>query len=182
MSHGSAPHPHRIVLVGFMAAGKTTVGRMLADRLGWTFVDFDDEIRTRTGSDAGTIIRTRGEPELRALEAELTGAFAGVDGVVLAPGGGWVTQPGLSVRLGPGTVRVWLRVSPSEAVRRAEAEGLDRPLLGPPAGRLERAAELARRREPLYAVAELTVDVDGKAPAAVAEEIVHRLELEPGGE
>jgi shikimate kinase len=182
MSHGPVPELRRIVLVGFMAAGKTTVGRMLADRLGWAFVDFDDEIRARTGSEAGAIIRTRGEAAFRALEAEVTGDLGERDRVVIAPGGGWVTQPWLADRLGPGSARVWLRVSPAEAVRRAEVEGRDRPLLGPPEGRVERAADLARSREPLYSAAELTVAVDGKDPAAVTEEIIRRLGLESGGE
>ncbi|MEJ2503697.1 MAG: shikimate kinase [Gemmatimonadota bacterium] len=182
MSHGPVPGIDRIVLVGFMASGKSTVGRLLARRLGWSFLDFDETIRDRTGRDAGTLIRTRGEAAFRALEAELTHEAAGLTAVVLAPGGGWVTQPGLADLLGPGTVRVWLRVSAAEAVRRADAEGRDRPLLGPAAGRLERAAELIRRREPLYSAAELAVDVDGKDPEAVVEAIVRGLAPETGGE
>ncbi|NIP83801.1 MAG: shikimate kinase [Gemmatimonadetes bacterium] len=177
MSHGGAPPPERIVLVGFMAAGKSTVGPVLARRLGWEFVDLDDRIREETGRTPAAILRDEGEAAFRRLEAALTDGLAGRRRLVLAPGGGWVTQPGLARRLGPGTVRVWLRVSLDEALRRADTSEADRPLLGPPDGRRERVAALLERRRADYAAAELTVDVDGREPADVADEIVGRLGL-----
>ena len=79
----------RIVLIGFMAAGKSTVGRILADRLGWAFVDFDDEIEERTGLAVRDFFRIYGEQAFRELEAELTEELADAEHVVLAPGGGW---------------------------------------------------------------------------------------------
>jgi shikimate kinase len=162
-----------------MAAGKSTVGRLLARRLGWDFVDFDDLVRDRTGRSAGSLIRERGEGALRALEQELTEELAGRRSVVLAPGGGWATRPELSERLGPGTVRVWLRVSPAEAVRRAARQDEDRPLLGGAddadgAEAVGRAESLLAEREPLYATADAVVDVDGKEPEAVALEILRQ--------
>lgn len=167
-----------------MAAGKTTVGELLADRIGWRFIDFDREIGERTGLSAGRLIRERGEAALRDLEAELTAEIAGVGEVVLAPGGGWVTRPELAARLGSGTVMVWLRIGVDEAVRRAadQAEAavgdrIDRPLLGPPNGRRERARELLESREPLYARAEVVVDVEDREPDVVVNEIVRRLGL-----
>lgn len=182
MSHGPAPLPERIVLVGFMAAGKTTVGRRLADRLGWRFVDFDEALERRTGLAPGALIRTHGEARLRREEARLTAELAGCRETVLAPGGGWITQPGLAARLGAGTALVWLRLPAAEAVRRAEREGgagadraVDRPLLGPREGRIERAEALLRGREPLYAAADVVVDVDELEPDAVMEEILRRL-------
>ena len=179
--YGHARPIERIVLVGFMAAGKTTVGRIVAGRLDWDFVDFDEAIAERVGRVPGDVIREDGEPVFRALEAEVTAELADRDRVVLAPGGGWATQPELAASLGPGTVRVWLRVSPVEAVRRAEADGTDRPLMGPPEGRVERMARLLRRRSERYEEAELVVDVDEKRPEAVADEIVRHLGLETGG-
>lgn len=181
MSHGPQPVPARIVLVGFMAAGKTVVGRILAGRLGWEFVDLDDAITERAGRSPGAIIREDGEAAFRALEAQLTEAVASRRHVVLAPGGGWVTQPELAASLGAGTVRVWLRVSPGEAVRRAVADGTDRPLLGAPADRVGRAARLLREREPYYRRSELDVDTDELSPEAVAGEILKRLGLATGG-
>jgi shikimate kinase len=174
-----------------MAAGKSTVGRLLADELGWEFVDFDDLVRGRTGLPAGSLIRERGEASLRALESELTDELAGRRDVVLAPGGGWATRPELSGRLGPGTVRIWLRVSAAEAVRRASVQGEDRPLLGHGDDEgvgdeadgdesLRRAEALLAEREPLYAAAEAVVDVDGKEPETVALEILRHTGLKQG--
>ena len=180
--YGDARVIERIVLVGFMAAGKTTVGRILAERLDWDFVDFDAAISERVGKAPGDVIREDGEPAFRALEAEVTGELRDRTRVVLAPGGGWAAQPGLAGSLGPGTVRVWLRVSPVEAVRRAEAEDTDRPLLGPPEGRVERMTRLLRRRAGRYGEAELAIDVDEKQPGAVVDEIIRRLRLGTGGE
>lgn len=164
-----------------MAAGKTTVGERLADRLGWRFIDFDREIEDRTGRTAGRLIRERGERALRDLEADLTTELAGVEDVVLAPGGGWVTRPELAARLGSGTAMVWLRVGVDEAVRRAEADEadrIDRPLLGAAEGRRERARALLESREPLYARAEVVVDVDDREPEVVVGEILRRLEVD----
>lgn len=166
-----------------MAAGKSTVGRFLAERLGWELIDFDHRIRERTGRSPGAVIREDGEAAFRALEADVTRELAGRTGVVLAPGGGWGADPALAALLGEGTVRVWLRVSPEEAVRRAESEGVDRPLLGDGAAadRVARAEGLLARREAAYRAAEIAVEVDGKAPAEVVDEIVGRLEGEARG-
>jgi shikimate kinase len=176
-----------------MAAGKTTVGRALAHRMGRQFVDLDELVLERTGRTAGAIIRADGEAAFRRLEAEITGHLAGRSGLVLAPGGGWGANPELARMLGPDTVRVWLRLSAAEAVRRAIASGEDRPLLDPAespgddpgadrgedrgeeADLVRRAERLLQQRESAYAEAELVVDVGGKEPAEVADEIVRRL-------
>lgn len=175
-------------MVGFMAAGKSTIGRRLASRLGWEFVDFDERIRERTGRTAAALIREQGEPALRALEAALTDELADGSRVVLAPGGGWGADPTFAGRLGPGTIRVWLRITAEEAVRRAREDarrGVDRPLLGPAdepdASRIERARSLLAGREQAYAAAEVVVDVDGREPAVVVDEVVRRLNVESGG-
>lgn len=160
-----------------MAAGKSTVGRLLADRLGWQFLDFDEAILERTKRTAGEIIREDGEAAFRALEAELTRALAGRSGVVIAPGGGWGADPDNARRLGPDTTRVWLRIPVEEALRRAEQDGrrgVERPLLAGSgeAERLQRARGLLAERERAYAAAELVVDVEGKSPEAIVDEIL----------
>lgn len=164
-----------------MASGKTTVGRLLAARIGWTFVDLDEAIQERAGATAGTLIRTRGEAFFRELEADVTRELAGRSRMVMAPGGGWAARPELAEALGMGTFRIWLRVSPEEAVRRAEADAADRPLLGHPIGRRARVRELLARRTPSYADAEAVIDVDGKEPEVVVLEILRRLDLDSGG-
>lgn len=161
-----------------MAAGKTTVGRLLARRTGRRFLDLDDLVTERAGLTPAELIRERGEPALRALEAELTAELAGRSGVVLATGGGWGSDPGHPAGLGPDTVRIWLRVSAAEAVRRAAADNVDRPMLGDaadPEARLARARSLLARREAGYAAAELVVDVEDRQPGEVVEEIIRRL-------
>src|SRR5687768_9084397 len=84
----------RVVLVGFMGSGKTTVGRQLASRLGWTFVDLDDEVEARAGMSVDELFRARGEAGFRALESEAGAAALGRSATVLAPGGGWSLAPG----------------------------------------------------------------------------------------
>lgn len=157
-----------------MASGKSTVARELARRLRWTVLDFDEEIERRTGLSVAEIFRLHGETEFRLMEARLTDELAESEGVVLAPGGGWITQPGLLERLAPGAVVVWLRVSPEEAVRRAGGDAAHRPLLAgsDPVGR---ARQLVGEREHLYSRADFTVDVDGKDATAIAVEIEGRL-------
>jgi shikimate kinase len=164
----------RIVLVGFMAAGKTTVGRLLADRLGWRFVDFDPEIEALAGRSIEHIFAEDGEATFRALEAELTERMADERHVVLAPGGGWITQQSLVARVRPGSFFIWLKVSPEEAVRRAQADPTVRPLLKT-RDPLASARRLLGEREDGYALADWIVDVGGRAPLDVARELSERL-------
>lgn len=160
-----------VVLAGFMASGKTTVGRMLADRLGWEFVDFDEEIERRTGRSVGEVFRRGGEAEFRRMEADLTAEVAGRERLVLAPGGGWITQPALLQGIRSGALVVWLRISPEEALRRAEADGTHRPLLAGARDPLDRARALLQHREPFYRLADAVIDVDGRSPDEIADAI-----------
>ena len=157
----------RVVLVGFMAAGKTSVAAELARRLGWEPLDLDREIEAREGRTVPELFRVHGEGHFRALEAALTAEVAARERVVLAPGGGWITNPALLEALGPGTLSVWLRVSPEEALRRAAPTRGTRPLLDVP-DPLAKIRALLAEREPLYARAQLHVDTDGRDAAEVA--------------
>lgn len=167
--------PSRIVLVGFMAAGKSTVGRRLAERVGYRFVDLDEEVVRRAGRTIAAIFRRDGEPAFRRLEAEASRALDAQRAFVLAVGGGWMARPELRDRW-PDAVRVWLRVGAAEAVARLEREGglASRPLLDPVDP--ERAArELLAERETAYAAAEISVETEGRDPDAVVGEILRRL-------
>lgn len=182
----TGPEPRRrppsvIVLVGLMAAGKSTVGRLLADRLGWRFIDLDQEIVREAGTTIAEIFRTRGESAFRAMERRLTAALHSVAPAVLAPGGGWITNPGVREALPAGARLVWLRLSPEEAVRRALATGQERPLLAGP-DPLDAARTLLAAREPLYATADLVVDVEGREPADIVQEIIGSIGIGANGE
>lgn len=166
----------RVILIGFMAAGKSTIGRLLAERLGWIFIDFDEEIERRTGLPIPEIFRCFGEGEFRAIEAAITREVAEVEEAVLAPGGGWITQPELLDYFGPETLVVWLRISPEEAVRRAERTLTHRPLLAAAADPLVTATLLVQEREPLYRLADVAVDVDGRDAPDIAMEIAAMVE------
>ncbi|MEJ2185964.1 MAG: shikimate kinase [Gemmatimonadota bacterium] len=164
----------RVVLVGFMAAGKSTIGRLLADRLGWRFVDFDAEIESSSGRSIHRIFAEDGEAGFRALEADLTERVADELDVVLAPGGGWITQGPLVDRLRPCSLFVWLRLSAEEAVKRAGTDPIVRPLLST-ADPLAAARRLLAARERDYALADWIVDVEGRAPRNVARDLSERL-------
>jgi shikimate kinase len=161
----------RIVLVGFMAAGKSTIGRDLAERLGWGFIDFDEEIERRTGLTIPEIFERHGARGFREMERLLTEELVTLHEVVLAPGGGWITQPDLLDYFGPETMVVWLRISPEAAVARAMRTITHRPLLADAPDPIERARILIEEREPLYRMADFAVDVEGRETEDVVAEI-----------
>lgn len=170
---GSVPPPaelpSRIVLVGFMASGKSTVGPILAKRLGYRFVDLDVEVERLAGRSIPEIFRARGEAGFRRLEARVTAGLDGVERVVVAAGGGWMTRSELRDRW-PDAVRVWLRVTAETVVARAGDDLASRPLLDRE-DPVRAARALLAAREERYALAELRVDTDGRDPEAVAREI-----------
>ena len=160
----------RVVLLGYMTSGKSTVGRALARRLEWDFVDFDVEIERREGRAVREIIASGGEDSFREMEAALTEELAERRGVVLAPGGGWILNPEQLDRLGRATLSVWLRVSADETVRRLRDDSIDRPFRDHPDPRAKVAKMLAER-EPLYRLADISVPAEGRTPEGVAFEI-----------
>ena len=102
----------RVVLVGLMGAGKSTVGPLLARQLGWRFLDLDREIERIAGQSVQAIFSTQGEARFRELEADATTGLAGSSEIVVAAGGGWMAQRSLPERMGAGTFTVWLQVTP----------------------------------------------------------------------
>jgi shikimate kinase len=160
----------RVVLLGFMTAGKSTVGASLARRLDWTFVDFDVEIVRRAGRPVREIVDAEGEAGFRAMEGALTEEAAGRSAVVLAPGGGWILRPEQLDRLGRTTLSVWLRVSADETVRRLRADDIDRPFRDHPDPR-ERVAAMLAEREPLYRLADVSVPAEGRTVEEIAFEL-----------
>jgi shikimate kinase len=147
-----------IVLVGFMGAGKTTVGRLLASHLGLPFLDSDEVIVDRAGRPIARIFADDGEPAFRQLEHEVIADLLQGPAVVLALGGGAVHHPGTRALLADVEV-VHLRVSYAEAMNRVGGDR-GRPMLARPD-----IVQLYQDRSPLYAaVATRTVDADGTTP------------------
>ena len=166
-----APQPvERVVMLGYMASGKSTVGAAVARRLEWGFLDFDVEIERREGVTVPDLVAEHGIERLRELEAALTHEVAGARHLVLAPGGGWITRPELLALLGPGTLAVWLRVSPEETAHRLMADTIERPFRD----RDDPVTPIARMitdREPLYRLADLSIPTDGRSTESIAYEI-----------
>ena len=160
----------RVLLVGFMGSGKTRVGQLLADRLQWSFRDFDQEIQIRLGLSIPEIFRQHGEVYFRDAESRIGAELLREPDAVLASGGGWPGALGRMESLPPGTLSVWLKVSPEEAVRRARQEGPTRPLLAV-SDPVSEARSLLRRREPFYAKARLSLDSTALGPQELAERI-----------
>lgn len=159
-----------IFLVGMMGAGKSTVGKYLAERLGMDFVDLDEELERRCGVSIPFIFREEGEEGFRRRESALIEEFTRAKGLVVATGGGAVTQEKNRTLLKNAPIfTVHLKVSAEQCYRRTKNS--DRPLLqceNP----LEKITLLLESRNPLYGeVASLTVDTDGKASKRVAEEL-----------
>jgi shikimate kinase len=158
----------RVVLLGFMTSGKTEVGRSLALRLGWSHIDLDQEIQRVTGRTPERIFAEEGEAGFRKLEVELTPRALAPEHVVLSPGGGWITNPGLLESLPFGTLSVWLKVSPEEVVRRLNSNPHQpvRPLLqsSDPKSRIN---DLLARREELYRRAEISIETDRRSVSEI---------------
>lgn len=166
-----------IFLIGFMASGKSTVGRLLAAALGWGFADLDERIVAAAGMPITQIFAQEGEPAFRARERDAVRAAARERRMVFATGGGAPCfGDNLAEMRRTGRV-VALEVSPEEAVRRA-GRSSGRPLLDGAGDPLDAAAALLKERAPFYEQAELRVRTEGQAPAAIVAHVIEALALE----
>ena len=168
------PAVKRVFLVGPMGAGKTTIGKLLADELQFEFKDVDREIEVRAGVDIPWIFDQEGEPGFRVREAAVLDELSQMDGVLISTGGGAVLrEDNRQIMHERGTV-VYLHTTVAEQARRTGRDR-KRPLLQgrDPAAVL---AELMLVREPLYReVAHIVISTDGRGPKAVAHEIARQL-------
>jgi shikimate kinase len=163
-----------IFLVGLMGAGKTTVGRQLARRLGKQFYDTDHEIEHRTGVRVAVIFEIEGEPGFRAREAQVLEALTALDDVVLATGGGAVLDPANRARLRDRGFVIYLHAQPRDLHHRTRHDK-SRPLLAD-ADPLARLEELHRVRDPLYReVADLVVETGRQSVGHLVESLLKRL-------
>jgi shikimate kinase len=165
----------RVLLVGMMGAGKTTVGRELSKRLGWPYFDSDAMVEAHTGKTVPEIFEERGEAAFRAEEARALAEAVTSDGpAVVSVAGGAVLDPDNRRRLAGGGTVVWLRADVETLAQRVGA-GRGRPLLSPDPETALRRLYLERR--PIYEeVADVVVDVDHRSAADVAAAILAELD------
>jgi shikimate kinase len=163
-----------LYLVGFMAAGKTTVGSFLADELGWCFVDIDSDIEAPEGKTIAEIFQRHGQDHFRELESRMIRSRVKLieagDPCVMALGGGAFVQPKNWELIQNNGVTVWLDCQ-LETVRKRLGEDTTRPL----AQDHEALAKLFEDRRPLYARADFRVDVDTDD----VNEVVQRIKALP---
>ena len=162
-----------LYLVGMMGSGKTSTGRPLAEQLGYGFVDADAVIEQAAGCSIPEIFERDGEAGFRALESQVLNAIGQRHSLVVATGGGVVTQQENWGLLHSGIV-IWLDVVPEQLMQRLRADSTVRPLLqtDDPDAALN---TLLNQRRPLYAEADLTVVIDQETPDAVADGILQLL-------
>jgi shikimate kinase len=175
--HTSTHAPTVLSLVGFMGAGKTTVGRALAVKLGWDFVDLDDLIQAREGRTIAEIFRQSGEKAFRDLERQVLRETIGsrrVVGSVLSLGGGaFIDNTNQQLLRENGIPAVFLDASAEELFRRCQQPGVDRPLLSDRNGFLA----LYEQRRPAYLSAAFCIQTAGREITWIVDEIVTRLRL-----
>jgi shikimate kinase len=163
--------PNRIFLIGPMGAGKTTIGKQLAQSLGMSFNDSDQEIQRRTGVDIPTIFEYEGEEGFRQREEQAIDDLTQIDNQVLATGGGAVVRPRNRQHLSARGIVFFLACSAEQQYERTYRDR-NRPLLHTE-DPLARLRSLMAEREPLYRdAADYTVSTEGRSASAVSNEIL----------
>jgi shikimate kinase len=160
----------RIVLTGFMGSGKSTVGPLVASRLGWRFLDADEVIVAETGMAISAIFAQRGEPAFREIERKTIARLAGEDALVLALGGGAIEDAVTRELLlnEPGTILVHLEITLDKALDRCSGTDQSRPVLADRAN----LATRYERRLPLYRAAHVSVPAGTMTADQVAVAVV----------
>ncbi|HEX6475242.1 MAG TPA: shikimate kinase [Candidatus Limnocylindria bacterium] len=170
--------PDRVVLVGMMGCGKTTVGRLLSERLGRPFHDNDAMLRQLFDATPRELLAAGGEEAMHSAEQSvLRAALAMPPPSVLAAAGGTILDPEARAELADSGMVVWLRVT-GQTVHRRSAAGAHRPW--PDADRAGWIAQAVEARDGLYReVADLVLDADARTPQALADHILDELEEMP---
>jgi len=153
-----------------MGSGKTTVGPLVAARLGWSFVDVDDVIEAEAGATIAELFARHGEAAFRDREHAAIARLAAGDALVLALGGGAIEHPATRALLltAPGTLLVHLEVELATTLARCQGTEQTRPVLADQAN----LASRYQRRLPLYRTAHISISVDALTPQQVMEAIL----------
>ena len=162
--------PRRIVLTGFMGSGKTTVGPLVAARLGWRFVDVDDVIEADAGATIAELFIRHGEGAFRDREHATIARLAAEEALVLALGGGAIERMETRDLLltAPGTLLIHLEVELATTLARCRGTEPTRPVLADQAN----LAARYQRRLPLYRTAHVSISVDALTPEQVADAVL----------
>ncbi len=167
-----------LALIGFMGAGKTAVGKVLAEKLGKEFIELDTLIEQRAGKTIPEIFRQYGEVRFRELEIEAAKEVSGKKKVVVACGGGLVLNKINIDRLQKEFIIVYLTASPQVILKRTAADKNERPLLKGDE-KAERIRELLKYRQPFYErAADIKINTSKLSVNNVAEQIIERLKDE----
>jgi shikimate kinase len=171
----------RIYLTGFMGSGKSTIGPILANTIGYDFVDLDQSIERKEGKSISRIFTEEGEPYFRGLERSLLGAIAARPRVVVSLGGGTLVDPESFRLIRESGILVYIKLHPDLLFKRLQRKN-DRPLLLGDQGRRlsgedlrRRIRQLAASREHLYAQADLTIEADERRVGITVDRVVHAL-------
>ena len=170
-----------LTLIGYRATGKTTLARLVAERLGWPWADSDDEIERRAGKSIARVFAEDGEPAFRELEAHAIADLCRRDRLVLATGGGAPLRPESRRAMREAGKVVWLRAEPLAILARLEADDWTadrRPPLSEESP-LRETIQMLKARTPIYEeLADLIVDTNEKKPDELATEIIANLKSE----
>ena len=167
-----------IVLIGLPGAGKSTVGKMVAERLHTAFVDIDSILNRKEGKPISMIFAEKGEPAFREMERKEVAAALANEPAVIAPGGGWAAQPGALDSAKSRGYIVYLKARAEVAAGRAEPSGTRPVLMGDDP--LARMKDLFTQRDPFYAKADATVLTEAKSAENVAAEVVKLAQMSAG--
>ena len=165
--------PHH-VLVGLPGSGKSTVGALVAAKLGRTFLDFDVEIERREGMPISQIFGERGEGAFRQLERKLTEELKDFGNMIVAPGGGWIADPEVVALIRPPAQLIYLRVRPETALKRLAGAVGGRPLLNRP-DPLGELTKLFEARRAAYQASDIEIGAELLTPEQVTEQIVAKI-------
>jgi XRE family aerobic/anaerobic benzoate catabolism transcriptional regulator len=172
----SAMRRDRIALVGLRGGGKSTIGTLLAEQLEVPFIELDRVIEQKSGMPLGEMIEMFGQETFRRAErAALESVLHDNPRLVLATGGGLVTEPATYELMLTSCMTVWVRADPDQHMQRVIAQGDLRPMADN-ARAMDDLVSILKSREPLYAKADIVLDTAGKSPERSADELVSLLQ------